>query len=87
MTMSQGFQALIAEVDNLTDAISRGLGLAVGEAETRRVDRLANNPAYRSLGPGMGLRAKLQHGTHGFSNFGTGTPVDAPRLGGRRAAR
>jgi hypothetical protein len=74
LSMSEGFRQLIDEVHKLTEAISRGLNPAIASIPAVRPPSLAENPAYRSLGPGMGY-VQLQQGTHGFRNFGAGTPA------------
>jgi len=90
MTMSQGFKQLIAEVGKLTDAISRGLGLAVdttsaklrGMPKQLPVDIVYRDPGFervhevevRYSSPGAPVES-YQEGTNGFRNFGAGTPV------------
>jgi hypothetical protein len=81
LTMSDGFKALIDEVHRLTDAISRGLGTAIENVPDVKVKGSIDwnatppeMPGYKSLGPGMGY-VQLQQGTHGFRNFGSGTPA------------
>jgi hypothetical protein len=91
MTMSQGFQSLIESVGKLTDAISRGLGLAVDTSASK----LRNMPRNIDVGvsyvdPGFERTHEVRvlyntdgrteipgfaSGTEGFQNFGAGTPV------------
>ena len=76
MTMSEGFTALIDEVKLLTDAISRGLGLAIANVPPLNVP-----VTYQDPGPVKGHAGatqplqSYQGGTDGFKNFGAGTPV------------
>jgi hypothetical protein len=90
MTMSQGFKALIDSVGKLTDAIGRGLGLAVAQTSDSikkmprqvGVDVVYRDPGYKTThdvhvtysGAGEPMEG-YQHGTNGFRNFGAGTPV------------
>lgn len=74
MTMSEGFKGLIGEVKLLTDAIARGLGLAIKNTPDLDVDAKItphwvgpHTPAPEPDG--------YARGTDGFKNFGTGTPV------------
>jgi hypothetical protein len=88
MTMSEGFSALIGEVSKLTDAIARGLGLAIDsttdkiKAVPKTVDVSVNyheNRIQERAAADSGAAADLesyQEGTEGiFRNFGRGTPV------------
>jgi hypothetical protein len=91
MTMSQGFKALIDSVGKLTDAISRGLGLAVQSTSqqiknmprTVGVDVIYRDPGYKTqhdvtVNYHAGQGAPLesyQKGSEGFRDFGSGTPV------------
>jgi len=76
MTMSEGFKKLIDEVHLLTDAISRGLGLAISN-----VPPVVVPVTYSDSGAPTGPRGaptpmeSYQQGTDGFKNFGAGTPV------------
>lgn len=77
LTMSEGFQKLIDKVADLTDAISRSLGLAIKDIPdidvkgTVRVDTVVNPPSQ----PHGEAPPEFQQGTGGFRNFGKGTPV------------
>jgi hypothetical protein len=76
MTMSDGFKALIEQVKQLTDAISRSLGLAIKNVpdlvvKGRVVYEDSEPPTPKSREP----LESYQGGTDGFRNFGTGTPV------------
>jgi hypothetical protein len=78
LTMSDGFKALIHEVKNLTDAITRSLGTAIRDIPQPHVTGqvtwdVAAIPAPPSAG-GEELES-YQGGTDGFKNFGKGTPV------------
>jgi hypothetical protein len=90
MSMSAGFKSLIAEVSKLTDAIARGLGVAVDQTSSKLkgmpkqlpVEIVYRDPGFervhdvevRYSTPGGGLEG-FQHGTDGYRNFGAGTPV------------
>jgi hypothetical protein len=80
MTMSRGFQSLIDSVGKLTEAISRGLGLAV-DTTSDKINRMPRSVdvdvTYRTRGT-IGMAEGLEgfaRGTDGFQNFGAGTPV------------
>lgn len=46
LTMSEGFRDLIAEVKKLTDAIARGLGLAIEQVPDLNIDVRYNDPGF-----------------------------------------
>jgi hypothetical protein len=83
MTMSDGFKAMIEEVKKLTDAIARGLGLAIEEIPQPvirgRVEwesgATPDNVPRPNNRPGGGSAPEYARGTDGFVNFGRGTPV------------
>jgi hypothetical protein len=80
MTMSEGFKALIKEVQALTDAISRGLGLAIASIPqphvTGRVSWDVDAISIEAPEPGDHGFPGFAGGTHGqFLDFGAGTPV------------
>ena len=80
MSMSKGFETLIGAVDRLSDAISRGLGLAVDTTSSKirnmptkvAVDVVYNDPGLHGSSTEM---EGFAEGTGGFRNFGAGTPV------------
>jgi len=79
MTMSEGFTRLIDKVSELTDAISRGLGLAIENIPQPEVTgtvrwHVEGIPQVNDR-PGGGLAPEYAKGTDGFVNFGKGTPV------------
>ena len=90
LSMSDGFKALIEQVTKLTDAIARGLGLAIENIPqptiTGKVSWEVDDIPTGGLA-GMAARAQAraagsapvesyQQGTEGqFKNFGAGTPV------------
>jgi len=79
LTMSQGFQRLIDQVEKLTNAIARGLGLAIENVPDVNVEgrvtwRVDDVPASSTMPVGPELEAYAR-GTGGYMNFGTGTPV------------
>ena len=90
LTMSEGFKKLIDSVGKLTDAIARGLGLAVDTTSdkikkmprTVGVDVVYHDPGFKTSqtvnvnysDPAANLEG-YQHGTDGFRDFGAGTPV------------
>lgn len=82
LTMSEGFTALISEVGKLTEAITRGLGLAVDTTTDKikkmpkviPIDVVYHDPGYTTPGAAAELPG-FQRGTEGFRNFGAGTPV------------
>ena len=63
LTMSEGFKMLIDEVKRLTDAIARGLGIAISNLPP--IPKSSSGPPMESY----------QEGTDGFRNFGSGTPA------------
>jgi len=78
MSMSDGFKKLIDQVEKLTDAISRSLGLAIKNVPDLVVkgkvvyeDSTPPAPSTQGSKP----VESYQGGTDGFRNFGTGTPV------------
>jgi len=79
MTMSEGFTRLIDKVGELTDAISRGLGLAIENIPQPEVTgtvrwHVEGIPQVNDR-PGGGAAPEYAKGTDGFKNFGAGTPV------------
>jgi hypothetical protein len=82
MTMSEGFTALIDEVGKLTQAIARGLGIAIEQTTDKinkmpkqiGIDVIYNDPGLPSSGGSQGLE-EYQDGSDGFRNFKRGTPV------------
>jgi hypothetical protein len=79
MTMSEGFTRLIDTVRELTDAISRGLGLAIENIPAPEIEgtvrwHVEGIPQVNDR-PGGGLAPEYAKGTDGFVNFGKGTPV------------
>jgi len=79
MTMSEGFTRLIDKVGELTDAISRGLGLAIENIPQPEVTgtvrwHVEGIPQVNDR-IGGGAAPEYAKGTDGFKNFGAGTPV------------
>ena len=76
LTMSEGFKSLIDEVKKLTDAIARGLGLAITNVPPLDVKGNVtwNVPPIPTPGAGVPMES-YQEGTDGFRNFGAGTPA------------
>lgn len=77
MTMSEGFQSLIKEVRTLTDAIARSLGIAIRNVPDIEVEGRVTwdvDPIPKPDSPTIPMEG-YQEGTHGFKNFGSGTPV------------
>jgi len=76
MTMSDGFKRLIDVVKELTDSISRSLGIAIKNVPDVKVKGSVEwdvgDPSKSQQGAGLEGYAK---GTGGFRDFGTGTPV------------
>jgi len=79
MSMSDGFKKLIDGVEKLTDAISRGLGLAIKDIPQPKIKGEVSwdvkpiaTPKQASGGQEL---ESYQGGTDGFRNFGKGTPV------------
>jgi hypothetical protein len=81
MTMSEGFEKLIDKVAELTDSISRSLGLAIRDVPDVHVkakvfydfDPVPEAPtSHPQSGPDV---PEFAEGTGGFRNFGKGTPV------------
>ena len=78
MTMSEGFKGVIDEVKRLTEAIGRSLGLAIKNVPDIEVEGKVEwdvPPVPRVKSSALQGGESYQHGTHGFKNFGTGTPV------------
>jgi hypothetical protein len=80
LTMSDGFKAMITEVKRLTDAIARGLGIAIQEIPQPQITgqvswNVAPIPAAPNPPPAGEEVESYQRGTGGFKNFGAGTPV------------
>ncbi len=79
LSMSDGFKQLIDEVHNLTDAISRSLGLAIKEIPQPKVKGTVTWDVEQIAKPtssaGNVPLESYQSGTGGFKNFGEGTPV------------
>ena len=81
LTMSDGFKELIKGVEKLTDAISRGLGIAVDDtskkiaAMPKSVDVAVvyHDPGFKTSQP-VEVES-YSEGSGGFRNFGSGTPV------------
>lgn len=79
LSMSDGFKRLIDEVHNLTDAISRSLGLAIKNIPQPKIEGkvtwdVDQVPTSSSSGGARPMES-YQEGTGGFRNFGEGTPV------------
>jgi hypothetical protein len=82
LSMSEGFKSLIDEVKNLTDAIARGLGIAVDDTskkiaampKTIPIEVEYHDPGFSPTGSPVELEGYAK-GTEGFRNFGRGTPV------------
>ena len=76
MTMSDGFKRLIDVVKELTDSISRSLGIAIKNVPDVKVKGSVEwdvgDPSKSQQGAGLEGFAR---GTDGFRDFGTGTPV------------
>jgi len=76
MTMSDGFKRLIDVVKELTDSISRSLGIAIKNVPDVKVKGSVEwdvgDPSKSQQGAGLEGYAK---GSGGFRDFGTGTPV------------
>jgi len=79
MTMSDGFKKLIDQVEKLTDAISRSLGLAIKDIpQPKIVGKVSwdvDEVPKASASGGARPMESYQTGTDGFKNFGAGTPV------------
>lgn len=81
MTMTEGFKAMVESVTKLTDAISRGLGVAVDDTskkiaampKTVDVAVVYHDPGFQSSQP-VDVESYAK-GSDGFRNFGKGTPV------------
>lgn len=85
LTMSDGFKVMVNEVKKLTDAITRGLGLAIADIPrdikikgTLDVETVVKPPSGGEPAPSQphgGDVPEFERGSGGFRNFGAGTPA------------
>jgi hypothetical protein len=81
LTMSEGFTRLIDKVGELTDAITRSLGLAITNIPQPKITGQVTWDVRNPLVPeaqthgAAGEEHSYAQGTDGFVNFGKGTPV------------
>lgn len=70
MTMSEGFKSLIDEVKKLTDAIARGLGLAIEKVPDIEVDVHYNDPGWTPPNAPGPVTVPQDIPTGGFGSLG-----------------